>query len=101
MEDMKLETFTPHVNSKFLFKRESEAAEGVELELIEVMDLGSTPRHEQFSLLFRGASAPRIEQSIYSVEHGELGAFELFIVPVRVRGRQDGPFYEAIFNRTL
>lgn len=101
MEDMKLETFTPHLNSKFLFKREQEAAEGVELELIEATDLGSTPQQEQFSLLFRGSPAPRLEQSTYRVEHGEMGAFELFIVPVRVRGRQDGPFYEAVFNRAL
>jgi hypothetical protein len=100
MEDMKLENFSPHLNTKFLLKREPEgAAEAVEMELIEAIDLGSTPRQEQFSIVFRGPLAPQLEQAIYSIEHKELGTFELFIVPFK-KG-QDGMYYEAVFNRPL
>lgn len=99
MEDMTLENFSPHVNSKFLVKREPDGVEAVELELVEALDLGSTPRHEQFSILFHGPDSTKLEQAIYSFEHDELGAFELFIVPVK--HAQGKIHYEAIFNRPL
>jgi hypothetical protein len=97
VENLKLENFSPHLNSKFAVKRETESA--VELELVEAVDLGSTPRQEQFSILFRGPLAPKLQQAIYQLEHQEIGAFELFIVPVK-RG-EDGIYYEAVFNRSL
>jgi len=99
MEDLKLENFSPHLNSKFLVKREPDGVEAVELELVEAEDLGSTPRHEQFSLLFHGPSSPMLEQAIYRFEHQEMGTFELFIVPIKQR--EDKIHYEAIFNRPL
>jgi hypothetical protein len=99
MEDMKLESFSPHVNSKFLVKSEPDGVEAVELELVEAVDLGSTPRHEQFSILFHGPSSPKLEQAIYRFEHQEMGAFDIFIVPVK--RVQDKIHYEAIFNRSL
>jgi hypothetical protein len=100
MEDItKLENFSPHLNSKFLVKSAPEGVELVELELVEAVDLGSTPRHEQFSILFHGPSSPKLEQAIYRFEHQEMGAFELFIVPVK--HGQDKIQYEAIFNRPL
>lgn len=99
MEDMTLEKFSPHLNSKFPLKLEPEGAGVVELELVEVLDLGSTPKQEQFSLVFRGPLSPRLMQAIYSLEHSEMGTLEIFIVPFK-RG-QDGMYYEAIFNRPL
>lgn len=99
MEDLKLENFSPHVNSKFLVKREGDGVEAVELELVEAVDLGSTPNHEQFSILFHGPSSPKLEQAIYPFEHQEMGAFEIFIVPVK--RVQDKIHYEAVFNRPL
>ncbi len=97
VENMTLENFSPHLNSKFTVKREPEGA--VELQLIEAQDLGSTPRQEQFSIVFRGPHNPRLEQAIYSFEHQELGPFDLFIVPFKQD--KDGTYYEAIFNRPL
>jgi hypothetical protein len=67
--------------------------------LIEATDLGSTPKHEQFTTLFRGPLTTALAQTTYLVEHGAMGTFELFIVPVKKD--QDGIYYEAIFNRTL
>lgn len=70
---------------------------GVELELIEAVDLGSTPVHEQFSLLFRGPGGRPLPQRIYGLRHAVLGTFSIFIVPV---GRDaQGVLYEAVFNR--
>jgi hypothetical protein len=97
LENMKLENFSPHLNSKFRIKLEPEGT--VEVELVEAHDLGSTPRQEQFSLVFRGPQEQRLEQAIYRFEHEEIGAFDLFIVPIK-QG-QDGFYYEAVFNRSL
>jgi hypothetical protein len=99
MEDLKLENFSPYLNSKFLVKRDPEGVEVAELELAQAVDLGSTPRHEQFSILFHGPSSPKLEQAIYRFEHQEMGTFDLFIVPVK--HVQDKIHYEAIFNRPL
>jgi hypothetical protein len=97
LENLHLETFSEHLNSKFSVKRE--AADAIELQLIETRSVGSAPGYEQFSLLFRGPLDPLLEQAIYSFEHGELGAFEMFIVPVR--RDQEGFQYQAIINRPL
>ena len=97
IENFTLDTFTPHLNSTFRIK--PEAADAFELQLVEANDVGSTPRQEQFSIVFRGPHNPRLVQSIYRIEHDEIGTFDLFIVPIK-QG-QDGMYYEAIFNRPL
>ena len=49
-----------------------------------------------FALDFRGPSEPILPQSIYRLEHDEVGPLEIFIVPV---GRTAaGVDYEAIFT---
>ena len=97
LENLKQEDFSSHLNSKFLVNREPEGT--VEVELVEVKDLGSTPRQEQFSIVFRGPQDQLLQQGIYRFEHQEMGAFELFIVPFK--RVQDGFLYEAVFNRPL
>lgn len=69
----------------------------VELELTEVHDHGSTPRHEQFSALFRGPLHTFLPQGIYELEHAALGNQALFLVPVAQT--KDGFDYQAVFNR--
>ena len=54
------------------------------------------PRRVPFSLLFHGPPTPILPQRIYPVDHGAIGAFELFLVPLgpdRV-----GMRYEAVFG---
>ena len=97
LENLKLESFSSRLNSKFLIHREPEGT--VEVELIEILDLGSTPRQEQFSIVFRGPRNQELQQGIYRFEHEGIGAFEMFIVPFK--RVQDGILYEAIFNRPL
>jgi hypothetical protein len=69
----------------------------VEAELIDVTDLGSTPNHEQFSVIFRCRSAGVLPQRIYTIEREGLGSFDIFLVPIRRDA--EGIYYEAIFNR--
>jgi hypothetical protein len=50
---------------------------------------------ERFSLYFVGPES-YLEQKIYSVEHEQMGVFDLFLVPVG--HDQNGFRYEAVFN---
>ncbi len=49
-----------------------------------------------FSLLFRGAPAPVLQQGVYRMMHPTLGALDIFLVPVG--SDPQGVQYEAIFN---
>ena len=69
----------------------------VELELLECKDLGSTPKHEQFSIVFRGPLQPFLQQMTYEMKHDALGSNLIFLVPVRQDS--NATYYEAIFNR--
>ena len=89
------EEFANSVNTKF--KLEVDEANSIELELVTFDDLGSTTRQEQFSLVFRGPAAPLLPQTIYRLDHGAIGRFSIFLVPI---GRDNrGVNYEAVFNR--
>jgi hypothetical protein len=55
-----------------------------------------TGRRRPFSIVFRTAMEPILEQRTYEVEHQDLGLFALFLVPI---GPDDeGMRYEAVFN---
>jgi hypothetical protein len=97
LENLHLEQFSQHLNSKFSARREPAVA--VELQLVEAQSTGSTPGYEQFSLLFRGPLNHLLEQSTYSFEHAEIGTFDMFIVPIKQD--QEGLYYQAIINRPI
>jgi hypothetical protein len=89
--------FSQALNS--VFHLPVEAGLTVDLTLIELRQGVSTAQQEQFSLLFRGPAEPLLPQHIYPVEHYQLGAFDLFFVPV---GRDPaGVTYEVVFNRFI
>jgi hypothetical protein len=75
----------------------------VRFELIEARLLGgqsprpaALARREPFALTFRAPRGTSWPQRIYRIAHPDLGAFEIFLVPI---GPDDqGPRYEAIFN---
>jgi hypothetical protein len=91
-----MESFSEHVNTKFRLYHE-QGPEPVEMELISVTDLGSTPRQTQFSCIFLAPHPAPVYQSIFRVEHEHLGTIELFLVPVGMD--QQGVKLEAVFNR--
>ena len=97
LENLKLNSFSEHLNTKFRVSTGGDDA--LELELVEAKDLGSSPRQERFTLLFRGPSDAALEQRIYKVDHAQIGSFDLFLVPVS--GREGYSQYEAVFNRLI
>ena len=90
------EEFSKHVNTKFRVAAEPP----IELELTEVK--GYSSKHEEqsgmerFSAFFSGPSDRFLGQKTYSVEHEQMGVFDLFLVPVKQD--QSGFRYEAVFN---
>ena len=90
------EEFSKHVHTKFRIPGE----QPIELELAEVKGY-SGKAHEQtgmerFSAFFSGPREPYLPQRVYSLEHDQMGAFELFLVPVA--SDENGFRYEAVFN---
>ena len=97
IENITKEMFRENLKTKFRVK--TETSDPLELELVELTESVSTPKHEQFALLFHGPQSPLLSQMTYHMEHERLGEFDLFLVPV---GRdQNGFQYEAVFNRFL
>ena len=88
--------FSKHVNTKFRVVTE----DPIDLELIQVKGYLSKEHEEtgmeRFSAFFSGPSDRHLEQKIYSIEHEQMGAFDLFLVPVSKD--QSGFRYEAVFN---
>jgi hypothetical protein len=75
-----------------------DATSSFEAELVEVNELGrpSGNARAPFSLVFRGPSGQEVAQRIYRLEHEELGAFDLFLVPIGPD--ETGMRYEAVFT---
>jgi hypothetical protein len=94
LEDLTAATFAPHVGEAFALAAEPG---GFELVLAEVTTLAGRPGgRDPFSLLFRGPAQPLFAQAIHRLEHAQLGALEIFIVPL---GPDAGAMrYEAVFS---
>ena len=86
------DTFARQLNT--LFRVESRGV--VMLELVEASEVRSSHGAESFSILFRGPSDAFLAQAMYRFHHDVLGAFDLFIVPIRKDTY--GFYYEAVFN---
>ena len=95
LEKFNSRTFSECLNTPFRIR--VAGREPLTIELIEVEDVSKSPRHEEFSLLFRGPVSPYALQAIHHIEHDRLGEFDLFLVPLGPDGQ--GMRYEAVFNR--
>jgi hypothetical protein len=75
------------------FRLEPVDAPAFDVTLVEVREIAREPGgRAPFSLTFQGGPTPPLPQRIHRVEHGGLGALDLFLVPV-------GPDrYEAVFT---
>ena len=97
IENITKEMFRESLKTKF--RLNVGTSDPIELELVELTESISTPKHEQFALLFRGPQNSFLPQMTYHLENEKLGELDLFLVPV---GRdQNGVHYEAVFNRFL
>ena len=92
LETLTADTFAPRLGDRFTV--EADGGSRVELELVEVDELGavSDGRRAPFSLVFAAAEAPTLPQRIYRVEHVELGSIDLFLVPIAADR------YQAVFT---
>lgn len=97
LESFQRATFAERIGETFELRLEG--AEPLQLALIEASGLsGDSDQRESFSLLFRGPGEPVLAQSIYPLRHGELGDFDLFLVPVGPDRKAGGMLYEAVFT---
>ena len=89
--------YAEHLNSHF-HQREADGRV-VDFELVKVEMKTSSPRQEEFSLIFRGPLDLPIQQGLFRLEHEKLGTEEIFLVPVSKD--TEGIYFEAVFNRFL
>lgn len=95
LEKLTQEMFAAQLNTTF---RVSFPDSGiVELRFYEVVSGHSTPTQEQFSLFFHGPKETNLGQGTFALEHDQLGAFPLFLVPIGPD--TEGMRYQAVFNR--
>ena len=87
-------TFLDCLHSNFAVS-DAEATD-ITLELTQVNDAVSSPRLQNFSLVFRGPMSPLLPQRIYRLSHSKLGPLDIFLVPIGPD--QAGMQYEAVFN---
>jgi hypothetical protein len=98
LEKLTIEDFRNRVGQAFPATTSSPEGRALTLTLTSVdalpgpPDRGRTP----FSLEFRDAAPDHVPQQIVAVEHPEMGAFELFVVPLGPS--PEGMRYEAIFT---
>jgi len=89
------ENFAAQLNKKF--RVQIDEVNAVDLVLAEVSELKSSPRQEQFSIIFQGPLEMFLGQGLRQFEQDEMGEFDLFLVPI---GQDDSGYsYEAVFNR--
>jgi len=95
LEDFTLATFADRLGDTF---RVGEGAGVLDLELVEVSAgvAREGAARVPFAIVFRGPLEPVLPQQIYRFEHDELGAFNLFIVPIGPG--EAGMQYEAVFG---
>ena len=99
LDKLKSTDFTPYLNQKFRIQPES--VDPIEVELVEVTELGSespdsegNARRRPFSIVFRGPVGIVLPQRIYQIVHKEMGTLGLFLVPIGPD--QAGMRYEAV-----
>lgn len=90
------DSFSVHVDSVFKIC-DQQSPTFIEATLVEVTDGVSSSEVEQFSILFHGPAEPMLPQQTYTIEHPQMGNFDLFLVPIGAD--QEKVQYEAVFNR--
>ena len=95
LNELKDTDFKPLINQTFTAIQ----SDSPSFELLEVSLLGNEPvngERQAFSLLFRSKNTSSPQQSIYQLNHEELGELEIFLVPIGPD--QQGMLYEAVFT---
>src|SRR5438876_7713556 len=96
-EYLTIDMFSEEIGNKLLVH--SGGGQILEMQVVSVTDLGSSPRQIQFSVILLGPVTAPIQQGNYRIEHDKLGPRDLFLVPIGMD--KDGVRYQAIFNRFI
>ncbi len=98
LETLQRSDFTGYLHQHFTVMLAG--GDTLDLQLVEVMALGSAPAGRQrqpFSLIFRhDRTDAYLPQGVHTLHHAEMGQLELFLVPLGPA--PDGMRYEAIFT---
>jgi hypothetical protein len=90
LDTLAVSDFTPLRGESFHVTHDQVA---FEVKLVEVTEIPREPGgRAPFSLVFEGGPSPPAAQRIYRVEHAQLGAMEVFLVPIAANR------YEAVFT---
>ena len=97
LESLDMTSFAGRVGEQFRIAIDD--ANVLTTRLIEVTPAGTPAlahRRTPFSLVFRSPPGTPLPQRIYRLHHDELGALDLFLVPIGPD--DDGMLYEAVFS---
>lgn len=83
-------TFAGRAGEVFRLRTPATTLEAVLDSTLAPDDPGGRP----FSLVFRATAGPPLPQQTFTVEHEEIGTFDLFLVPIAAD--QKGTLYEAV-----
>jgi len=90
LEALTAADFAPLLHDRFRITNDEHS---FDVELVEVAETGAGgPSRRQFSIVFQGGPAPPLPQRIYRIEHEQLGAADIFLVPIAADR------YEAVFT---
>lgn len=81
------------------FRATLDDGRSIDFHLFKLETTISNKVQDAFSILFRAPSDAPPEQGTFHLEHGVLGSFDLFLVPIKQK--EDGLYFEAVFNRLL
>jgi hypothetical protein len=101
LESFTIETFAGRIGERFQISAEpgelaAELVDATALTSMSGQPLETPGKRRAFSLVFLGPQEPILPQGIYGFEHQELGAFEIFVVPID--RDESGVRYEAVFT---
>lgn len=96
LDKLTKETFAPRTGETFRLSDEAAGEIALELAAVETNGLQGRAGREQFSLQFHGPRDPVLPQRIYHLENAEMGALDLFLVPIN--RDEKGTVYEAVFT---
>jgi hypothetical protein len=101
LDSLTAEDFRAHIGETYrLVPLEADATAPVEAELVSVT---GHPAHEgspraPFDIVFRAPADTGHGQGMFRLEHDEVDALELFVVPIGPQPGSDGIHYQAVFG---
>jgi hypothetical protein len=96
--ELTLDRFAPRIGERFTLTAGEQITLPVTLSEAEALpESPFAPEREPFSLLLAGEPGdPILAQGTLRLEHPELGAYELFVVPLQPAG--DSARYQIVFS---